>query len=106
MKKLVLVLVVILAAFVFVGCSPDPEATYRVTYNGNGNTSGFPLNDTNEYKAGDEATVLSPGTLLRTGFTFQRWNTRADGTGSSYSEGDKLTINGAVFLYAVWTVRP
>ena len=106
MKKLVLLLVVVLAVVVFAGCNSDPEATYRVTYSGNGNTSGFPPNDTNEYKSGDEATVLGQGTLLRTGYTFLRWNTNAAGTGDFYSEGDAITINGAVFLYAVWGIRP
>ena len=107
MKKLVLLLVVVLAVLVFAGCNNDPDTTYRVTYLANANgTIGFPPTDSNEYKAGDEATVLGPGTLLRTGYSFLRWNTNADGSGSSYSEGDKITINGAVFLYAIWVARP
>ena len=106
MKKSCLFLVVLLAALVFAGCSNDPEATYRVNYNGNHNTSGFPPIDNNEYKTGDEATVLGQGTLVRTGYTFLNWNTNADGTGTSYSTGDTITIKGAVFLYAVWVVIP
>ena len=106
MKKICLLLVAVLALVLFAGCRADPDATYRVNYNGNGSTSGFSPVDNNEYKAGDEATVLGPGTLLKTGYTFLNWNTNEAGTGESYSAGEKITINGAVFLYAIWVVKP
>jgi hypothetical protein len=105
MKKLGL-LVVVLVVVLFAGCNNDPDATYTVTYNGNGETSGFPPNDNNQYKFGDEATVLGQGILLKTGFDFLNWNTKSDGTGDSYSAGDTITIKGAVFLYAIWVVKP
>ena len=102
MKKLCLLLIVVGAMILFAGCNHDPDATYSVKYLGNGNTYGFPPEDPNEYKSGDEATVLGPGTLLKTGYTFQNWNTKSDGTGKPYSVGEKIKINGAVFLYAIW----
>ena len=106
MKKIYLLFVVLLALVVFAGCKNDPDATYTVTYLGNGAISGFPPNDNNQYKTGEEATVLGQGTLLRTGFEFLNWNTKSDGTGDSYSPGDTITIKGAVFLYAIWVVKP
>jgi hypothetical protein len=102
MKKICSLFIVVLVLVLFAGCNIDPDATYSVTYLGNGNTSGFPPEDPNEYKSGEEATVLGHGTLLKTGYTFQNWNTKADGTGISYSIGDIIVINGAVFLYATW----
>ncbi|MDR1804298.1 MAG: InlB B-repeat-containing protein [Treponema sp.] len=106
MKKLSLLLVVVLAVVLFAGCNNDPDATYTVTYNGNGATSGFAPNDNNQYKSGEEATVLGQGALLRTGYEFLNWNTKSDGTGDSHSAGAKITIKGAVFLYAIWVVKP
>ena len=106
MKKICLLLVAVLALVLFAGCKHDPDATYRVNYYGNGSTSGFSPVDNNEYKAGDEAAVLGPGTLLKTGYEFLNWNTKSDGTGESYSAGETITINGAVFLYAIWIVKP
>ena len=106
MKKLVVLLVVVLAAALFAGCNPDPEATYRVTYYSNDSTYGNPPIDRNEYKIGEEATVLGPNTLLRTGYSFLRWNTNADGTGRAYLKDEKITINGPVSLYPVWGQVP
>jgi len=106
MKKICLPLIIVLVMVLFAGCKTDPDATYTVTYNGNGATSGFPPNDNNQYKQGDEATVLGQGILLKTGYDFLNWNTKSDGTGDSYSAGDTITIKGAVFLYAIWVVKP
>jgi hypothetical protein len=106
MKKLILLLVVVLVVVLSSGCNNDPDATYTVTYNGNGATSGFSPNDNNQYKSSEEATVLGQGTLLRTGYEFLNWNTKSDGTGDSHSPGAKITIKGAVFLYAIWVVKP
>lgn len=35
-------------------------------------------------------------------FTFTGWNTSADGTGTSYAEGDKLLLTSDLTLYAQW----
>ena len=39
----------------------------------------------------------------RGGYTFQGWNTKADGSGDSYKTGDWITMTGSVILYAQWT---
>ena len=52
-------------------------------------------------------TVLGPGTLTRTGYTFSHWNTAADDSGTSYNPADTFTMPAAnVVLYAQWTLAP
>lgn len=79
-----------------------PPATYTVSYNGNGSTSGTAPND--QIKTENVNLTLSgPGTLVRTGYTFSSWNTQADGSGTTYLAGATYSVNAAVILYAQWT---
>ncbi len=74
-----------------------------VTYHGNGHTSGSPPRDTNAYGMGDEVTVRDIGSLVRQGYTFSRWNTAPDGSGTSYLPGETFAIGlESVVLYAQW----
>ena len=80
---------------------------YKVTYDGNGNTSGTVPVDANSttYTSTSSVTVLgNTGTLAKTGYTFGGWNTKADGTGTTYAAGNTFTMGtSAVTLYAKWT---
>jgi uncharacterized repeat protein (TIGR02543 family) len=80
------------------------SAVYTVTYNGNSNTTGSVPTDSNNYDNGQTVTVLSnSGTLTKTSKKFNGWNTKADGTGTSYAVGATFTMGSAnVTLYAVW----
>ncbi|MFX3631641.1 MAG: S-layer homology domain-containing protein, partial [Candidatus Pristimantibacillus sp.] len=81
--------------------------TYKVTYNGNGSTGGTAPTDSGTYETGTTATVLSKGSLVRTGYTFAGWNTEANGSGTSYAAAATLTMGMAnVTLYAQWTANP
>ena len=53
-------------------------------------------------------TVLgNTGTLARTGYTFNGWNTLAGGGGTGYSQGSTFPMGtGDVTLYAKWTTLP
>lgn len=42
------------------------------------------------------------GTPTATGATFIGWNTLPDGTGTTYSSGDTITISDSLILYAIW----
>jgi uncharacterized repeat protein (TIGR02543 family) len=84
--------------------------SYTVSYNGNTNTSGnTPTDSSSPYTSGSTVTVLgnsgSP-VLAKTGFTFAGWNTEANGSGTSYSQGNTFTINANTTLYARWTLVP
>lgn len=82
--------------------------TYTVTYNGNTSTSGtIPVDGSSPYLTGSTVTVLgNSGTLAKTGYTFAGWNTAANGSGTSYAQGDTFTIDANIILYARWTLSP
>ncbi|MCZ8516017.1 S-layer homology domain-containing protein [Paenibacillus filicis] len=80
--------------------------SYTVTYNGNGSTGGSVPVDSGSYMQGVTATVYgNTGNLVKTGYTFAGWNTKADGSGTRYA-GDgtaTFTLGAAnVTLYAMW----
>lgn len=81
-----------------------PPVTYTVTYNGNTKTSGnVPIDGSSPYASGSTVTILgNSGTLIKTDFVFSGWNTAANGSGTSYSQGDTFTINSNTILYAKW----
>ena len=49
--------------------------------------------------------TLSTETPTRDGYTFTGWNTKTDGTGTSYAPGDSYTANEDVTLYAQWVAN-
>ena len=87
--------------------------TYTITYNSNkpskatGTITGTTANSNHTY---DEAKVLTTNGYALTGWTFAGWNTKADGTGTNYTNGESVknlaSANGAtVTLYAKWTAN-
>ena len=73
-------------------------ASYSVKYSANGG-SGAPSAQTKWY--GTNLT-LSSTVPTRTGYTFVKWNTKANGSGTSYAAGASYTANAGVTLYAQW----
>lgn len=90
-------------SILYSGCGSG-TASYSVTYNGNENTGGSVPVDTLSYANGATVTVLgNTGSLVRTDYYFERWNTQADGEGTNYDTDDTFTIGTAnVILYAKW----
>ena len=82
------------------------EATYTVAYDGNGNTGGAVPADTTHYLQGQNVTVAgNTGNLVNTGYSFAGWNTRPDGSGTAYTQGQVFTMGSAnMTLYARWVV--
>ena len=82
--------------------------TYYVSYNGNGATGGNTSPSKFTY---DQAAKLKNNGFRRTGYIFTGWNTKADGSGTMYSQM-KLSLlrvknlteenNATVTLYAQW----
>ncbi len=78
-------------------------ADYSITYNGNGSDGGTVPEDLTEYQLNDLVTVQgNTGNLTRSGYTFDDWNTAADGTGTPYAAGNTFNITGATTLYGQW----
>ena len=80
------------------------KATFKVKYNGNGETSGS-MEDSTHWI--DRTQNLTANAYSRTGYYFAGWNTKADGTGTAYADqkevGNLSTRHGAtVNLYAQW----
>ena len=76
---------------------------YQVQYNANGGT-GSMSNTSHVYGT---ASQLRANTFTRSGYTFTGWNTKADGTGTTYANNGNITTgsttqNGLVQLYAQW----
>lgn len=81
--------------------------TYTIRYNGNGSTSGSTATSTHTYGV---AKNLTENGFRRTGYTFAGWNTKADGSGTSYKNAQSVknltSSDGAVVnLYACWYVN-
>ena len=76
---------------------------YIVVFNANGGTGKME----DQEMIYDKATALRANTFTRVGYRFNGWNTRADGTGTTYA--DKATVKNLaektesrVILYAGW----
>ena len=57
---------------------------------------------------GNQSVKLVANCFTRHGWTFAGWNTKADGTGTSYSDGatvKNLATSGTVTLYAQWKLQ-
>ena len=79
--------------------SVSAKPSYTVSYDANGGT-GAPSNQTKWY---DTNLTLSSASPAKTGHTFSKWNTNADGSGTSYNSGATYSGNAGLTLYAIWT---
>ena len=80
--------------------------TYTIKFNNNGG-SGSMGDLAMTY---DVAKNLTSNSFTRTGYTFSGWNTKADGTGTSYSNGASVknltsTDGATITLHAKWTAN-
>ena len=76
----------------------DDTKTYTLTYDAN--YSGGRDEDY-DYEAGETA-IIKGDLFGRKNYTFTGWNTRANGNGTDYEEGERLTLTGDLTLYAQW----
>ena len=82
--------------------NPEKEE-YTVKFDSNGGTGTM----SDQTFTMNVAQNLTANTFTRTGYTFAGWNTKADGTGTSYKDSQSVTNlttanNGTVTLYAQW----
>ena len=79
-----------------------PVATYLITFNANGGT-GTMASQT--FTAGIAQTLLV-NTFTRTNYIFKGWNTVANGSGTSYTNSQQITVTANMTLYAQWMALP
>ena len=71
---------------------------YTLSYNANGGSGSMSSQTVTE----GQAAKLKANTFTKTGYYFTGWNTKANGSGSSYSDGAYATFYGNTTLYAQW----
>lgn len=82
-----------------------PVQVARLQYDKNAETATGETAGHTGWK-GDQATIAANG-FTNEGYTFQGWNTQADGKGMTYQKGDKLTLPaGTTVLYSQWKRIP
>lgn len=77
---------------------------YNIVFNGNGNTSGSTASMVCTY---DQMCNLTQNGFIKDGYHFVGWNTKPDGTGTSFMNQQKVlnltsTKNETITLYAQW----
>jgi len=80
---------------------------FTLTYDGNGATGGT-VPPSSSYSAGSPANVVgNTGSLTNTTSpVFNGWNTAANGSGTSYPVGSKITMTTNTTLFAQWGNNP
>lgn len=78
-------------------------ATYALVYSDNGATSGSAPTGTTFTFGTPVNLEANTGSLAKTGYTFEGWNTAADGSGSSYAVSTtNVSLSTDTVLFARW----
>ena len=80
--------------------NPDEPVVkkYTVSYNANGGIGSMSSVSVDE----NQSVTIAQNTFTRSGYEFTSWNTKANGSGTTYKAGDKLVVTADVTLYAQW----
>ena len=86
------------------------EYTYKLVYNKNAKNAKSTAKTQKGISYSQNVSLRDAGSVVRSGYTFVEWNTKANGKGTSYKPGanvSKLTKNnnGTVTLYAIWKIN-
>ena len=95
----------------------DAKTTKTIVYNGNGATSGSTSSQAIMYTKTDTSLTktFNKNGFTKSYYTFKGWNTKADGTGTSYKDQESFNVqnffknfgnNDSVTLYAQWDPYP
>ena len=69
-----------------------------IIFNSNNNTTEIATQEISV----NSNTKLNKNTFVRNGYTFNSWNTKADGTGIKYEDEQIVNLNESLNLYAIW----
>lgn len=76
---------------------------YTVSFNGNSATSGTGPGSVSQTTEGGSVALPNENTWVRTGYTFNGWNTASAQNGTRYNSGDNFTPTANTTLYANWS---
>jgi uncharacterized repeat protein (TIGR02543 family) len=82
---------------------PIWEPAWTVTFDGNGGTLGAAKKMPPEVFWEKKADWLNWNQFSRSGYQFTGWNTESDGTGTAYSQRQRMTPPADITLYAQWS---
>ena len=71
---------------------------YNIVFNANGGSGTMPI----QIVQYNTPTNINDNLYTKNGHSFKEWNTKSDGTGTSYSNGQSITILSNITLYAIW----
>ena len=77
------------------------KQAYVLSYDANDSNSGVTAPSSQIQYDNNEFTITSTKPT-KTGWTFVKWNTKANGTGTDYNSGESITITENTTLYAQW----
>jgi len=100
-------LTLIALGLAFVSCKdpnePNKTTYYTINFNANGGSGAAP--SAQKVKDGSSINLPNESGLSKTNYTFDGWNTKADGTGTDYSAGSSYTPTATITLYAKWNSK-
>ena len=102
-KALVLILTAFLFVSLFFSCGPEPIWEIIAKYDGNGSTSGTMEKQT--VVKGEELTLSENKFEKSGGYQFVGWNSKSDGSGTMYPDGDTALFLEDITLYAQWNLE-
>ena len=77
---------------------------FNLTYDTNGADSGVaPTTQSSTTSSAVVTLAAAPGAIAKSNCTLVGWNTRSDGTGASYLDGNSITLTSNTTLYAKWS---
>ena len=77
------------------------QDNYTVTFNANGGSGEMEAQSV----AAEKPTALTKNAYTNGSNTFKGWNTEADGSGTSYKDGEEITLTDDITLYAQWAKK-
>lgn len=75
--------------------------TYKIIFDANGGTDA-PATQIKKY---NESIIISSSAPQRYGYTFEKWNTAPDGSGTAYQKSDRYKEDSNLTLYAQWKAK-
>lgn len=82
----------------------DLNQKYKITYNANGGTFATGTKTTQDFNTLENVTLLSGSKCTKNGIVATSWNTKSDGSGTSYTTGWSAGDIGAnITLYAMYS---